>query len=654
MAPIAAPGFMRRRFSLRWPWPKRSFWVVFFSLLGVLSSLVPQIGGTPKPTAVLSSLFFAAAGALAVAMWPMLQELLLWFALAIFGAAVLLRVITSDVASAISDGLITLAIVYVAAYLCAAPILTVPARLEKLRGWWPRLVLIPVRPSHVVALSLPRAAVAAALTIGILFVIPRGAAQTWSLMGVSTGSPVWNAHVIASNLSVSGRALLDPLIVSSAGNASPVSIPESPVLNALKFLHPGALNGPFVVNLLTLIGLFGLLVAGTRFVDNFCNNCYASAASLLLFATLPLGYNLRFAAPLDLIVPVALCAYVIWQPRQRAVAAAVALLAGFTNVASGYELAIMLLALRIAGYGPGLFTWLLAALGALGSIIFGAAIQGIAPAVSLTQSWWFADELSRIFWTEHVAVAPGWVIFATLLGALGVREMIAERMVRPLTLVGALAGLGILFAVPTHLGGVPIVSPARILQVLPLGWPSARMLELALFASTIPIAFGFRTLVDFIASRKPELLRITPWLAVLWIAWLINPKAVSITIPIEPPNTTMAEFPIAEGGSPIGIGYADELLARGLRIVQPLVFVDGSPLSAGDLAGTGATDDNMRKLGVGIAVVRKDLYASPRLRTVEPQIYDSKAFEIPRLARNTNYKLAQFAGDADVYHLNSR
>lgn len=655
MASLEGRRPKRVRVKLRWRRLRRSFWFVTFSLLAVVSSILPAIGGSPKPTAVMSSIFFAVAGAFAITLWPeRRRERLVWVSLEIFGAAVLLRALPFDIAAAVSDALITLAMVLLVAYLCAGAILSVPVRLEKLRHWWPHIVERANRISEAREASLPRVAIIVALAIGLFFSLPRPGAQTWSLLGSSTGSPVWNAHVISSNLVVSSHGLLDSLIVSGRGRASPVAIPDAPILDALKFLHPGALNGPFIVNFVALIGLFGLLVAGVLFVDNFCANRYAGAGALLLFATLPLSFSARFAAPLDLIVPVALCAYIIARPGQQVLAAVIAFLAGFTNVASGYELAVMLIALRVAGYGPGSFTWLLAALAALGSVVFAGAVQGLAPTVSLTQNWWFADQLSRIFWTEHLTIAPGWVILAALLVAFGIKQMIADRARRPLTFAATLAGLGLVLAVPTHLGGVPIVSAAKILQILPLGWPSARMLELALFALTIPIAFSFRSVIGFVAATKPELLRVAPWIAVFWVSWLLHPKPVAIAIPNESPNTTLVEFPIAEGGSPAGISYADELLARGLRIVQPLVYVEGSPLSTTDQIGAGPTDHTMHKLGVRVAVVRGDLYANPRLRTVEPQLYDAKASEVPQLTRNANYKLAQFAEETDVYWVNPR
>jgi len=644
----------RRRRALRLRRPSRAFWFGFFALLAVAGFLVQPSAGSAGLADTVTTFFLAAAAVLAIAMWHERAERALWCALVLFIAGVLIRVPPFGVAEAASDGLIVLAVMLVVVYLCAPAVARIPNELrgipDRARQLFNAGKRLGEQPSH----PIPRAAIILALAVSLFFAFQRPGAQSWSLVGSPRGNVVWNAHVIGSNLTVQGRALLDPSIASVNGAATRVAIVDVPILDALKFAHSGELSGPTIVNLAALLGLWGLLLGGMFFVGNFCESRYAAAGAMLVFFALPLSFGIRFDAPFDLLVPVVFCAYMLSAQRPAIVLAAFALGAGLTNTASGYELAVLLIALRLSGYARSGFTWVLAALGALGSAIFALATGALAPNVSLAQAWWSTDQLPRIFRTEGFEVSVGWTIIALVLVVFGIKRMVEERAYRPLQFAATLAGLGLLFAIPTHLGGVPIISLARILQILPLGWPSARMLELAIFALTIPIAFSLKVALDFVSTRVPMLVRVVPWVALGWLCFVLYPKPVPIAIPNQARGTTVVEFPIAEAGSVAGIAYADDLLVRGQRIVQPIVFVESGPLSVSDEPGVGRTQERLRRNGVSFVVMRGDLYETPSLRTVEPQVYDAKAFTEPHLQRNADYQLAEFAGAIDVYRLNPR
>jgi len=117
--------------------------------------------------------------------------------------------------------------------------------------------------------------------------------------------------------------------------------------------------------------------------------------------------------------------------------------------------------------------------------------------------------------------------------------------------------------------------------------------------------------------------------------------------PDEP--TDALSFPVAEAGSRAGIMYAEDLFAVGARIVQPLVFLNlSSPLGPQNTPMGKDTTNAMQSAGVQLVILRPDLYAKPRLRTVEPQLYDEQSIILPAVsAPSARWKVLTLASKGE-------
>jgi len=126
-------------------------------------------------------------------------------------------------------------------------------------------------------------------------------------------------------------------------------------------------------------------------------------------------------------------------------------------------------------------------------------MRGSAPDVPLAQAWWTSEQLPRIFWTEHIGMPWLAIAVSGVLIAYGIFVLLRAGHLGALRASAALVVLAGFFAIPTHMGGIPLLSPPALLGFLPLGFPSARMLELVVFAGT---SLALTTLARPVLKRR--------------------------------------------------------------------------------------------------------------------------------------------------------
>lgn len=573
---------------------------------------------------------------------------LLTSALICVGVGIALRAIVSPAVQVAADSLIALSMTVIAAYLIGPPLVRLAIRSRQVAGETVEVFARPAsgapagnedRPNLRTANAaktpldgwLPFL-VAAVGILALLFLPPQ------RFVGAESASLQWNAHVLGSDLLRSSLHLQDASIRLGAGSGAQVNIPDSLALSALKMLFPRAWP-PFFSNVVVLFGIGLFLLSSVLFLERLSFGRAASLAATILFLLLPVGLPIRFAAPLDLsIALLAVLALMSSRAAPRLYLSA-AFLCGFCNTASGYEYAVLLFVLGAFKVVPkGRYGWAVA-LGVAGSLVASSILRWMAPAASLREAWWYAAELQRIVWAEDLRIWVVVILAFAILAAAGIYAMTRRRVVPLLWTTVTLALGAAILAVPTHLGGIPILSPADLLWIIaPQGWPTARLLELAAFALTIPVAFAASLIFERFAGRRPSLNPAVAWIGAAIVFGLSFPQSPGSALPIVAPNTAIVEFPIAEAGSRAGVIYAQELLAAKARVLQPLVFLDlPSALSVQSSPSQNETLKIMQRAGVQLVVVRPDFYAEPRWRTVEPQLYDASFFVEPALVAKPPY-----------------
>ncbi len=426
-----------------------------------------------------------------------------------------------------------------------------------------------------------------------------------------------------------GAHLSDPSIVVAHRSSAFVAVPDSLLLSILKLIVPNAW-GAFVANLVTLVSFALFIYASVIFLQLLSFGWAESVAAITLFLLLPIGLEPRFSAPFDLGLALLIILPVLGGSARPFPFVASAFIVGLCNTANGYELAALIAVLRAfnlpraqlsnAVYGAS------GALAIIGSIVAALLVKGMAPDSSLREAWWYAQEIPRIIWAEG---SPVWWLAIVLFAFLAIAGFYALARARLVALLWSSLALTIgaaILAIPTQFGGVPLISLARVLQVIaPAGWPTARFLELASFALTLPVAHALSLFLGSLTWRA-RLASTVVWTAALIVFLLCIPRSPATVLPPETAHAAIVEFPIAEAGSRAGLMYAQDLLTAKARVLQPLVFLDArSPLDLTNTPEQHSVINTMRNAGVRFVILRSDIYAKPEWRTVEPRLF-SPAF----------------------------
>ncbi|MHB8703200.1 MAG: hypothetical protein ACYC8W_03490 [Candidatus Tyrphobacter sp.] len=500
---------------------------------------------------------------------------------------------------------------------------------------------------------------ALAISIGLSAILAVSAGLSggpWRLIGPGVGSSVWNVHVLEAPMLRVGHQLLDASVISRGGTAAFVAIPDSPLLDALKLLHPGNLSGPAVINLVIVLSVWGFLVGAFMFLRIWVRDTYACAAAALLLLGLPLGYDIRTAAPLDMVLPLLVAALAAqWvSPIVAPVLVAVSLLSGFANAAGGYELALLSVMLRLFGYIRSTPLAVGIATAGLASSVLGAwIVYTMAPAVSLREAWWSSAELVRILGVEGVQLSSVEIALALAAVVAGGMLMAAMKEWRAVYFAVALFVVSAVLAVPSHLGGVPLLVPSHALDAMaPAGWPTARFLELSLLAAAIPITYAFARLFEgFLKwAQRSSVSTALAWALAAMPVLALLPRALPARLPPED-GSRVAIFPIAQAGSSGSVWEADALLRSGATLLQSNPYVTGSPLRYGEAPGAQATVTRLRRLGVQKIVLQYALYADPASLTVEPQLYGPRDYLEPELQVNPGFRIERLTANAEIYDL---
>lgn len=563
-------------------------------------------------------------------------------ALICLGLGITLRIFNNPIAQVVSDSVIAVSMTVVAVYLIGPPLVRFVIRSRLMLREATNLLVRTTSAapesagsadSAVVRISIPFVVAAAAILL-ILIAGPQ------RLVGAESAQLQWNAHIITSHLVREATHLKDPSIGLSGTSGVFVTVPDSLLLSGLKLVYPYAW-AQSVANRGALFG-FGLFVlAAVLFLEKLSLGRAEAIAATVLFLLLPVGLEPRFAAPLDLSIPLLTATLLMSVRADPRLYLSAAFLNGFCNSANGYEFAVLVLVLRAFKLMPRPLTALAAALSVAGSLIASWLLHSMAPAASLREAWWFAQEIPRIAWAENLSAGVIAIVVFAILAAIGAYAMARRRALPLLWSTLTLALSAAILAIPTRLGGIPIVSPADVLRILaPAGWPTARFLELAAFALTIPVAYAASAIFHMYSLRRTRYSLIVAWISAAIIFVLCFPQSRAGVLPNVAAGTSIVEFPIAEAGSRAGIIYAQELLAAKARIVQPLIFLDlPSPLAVPSSPAQSSTIKTMQNLGVQLVVLRPELYAKPRLRTAEPELYDASASVEPGLGQPYPFKV---------------
>ncbi|MBV8363150.1 MAG: hypothetical protein JO193_01140 [Candidatus Eremiobacteraeota bacterium] len=561
------------------------------------------------------------------------RETQLTIAVGLLIAGAVLHPWPQPLVQALSDALFALAITVVAVYIIGPPVVRLGRRI---RGEWARArqTLASPAPDFSGGEPLPLAHpmsrrawmpfIVAAILLLILAAIGGRA-----LTGLESASLQWNAHVLTTSVARHGAHLSDPSIVVGGGSNAYVAVPDSFFLSLLKLIVPVAW-APFFTNLITLTS-FGLFIyAGIVFLRWLTLGWVECVIATTLFVLLPIGLQPRFAAPFDLSLALLVIVPALSGTAKPLTFLTSSFAVGLCNTANGYELAALIAALGgfrlLRAPRSNTLVALGAGVGVVGSIVGGMLVKALAPSSSLREAWWFTQEIPRIVWAERLPVWWPAILLFILLAFCGFYAMARARLFSVLGASVVLAAGGALLALPTQLGGIPLVSPARVLQLIaPFGWPTARLLEVAAFALTVPLAYA-ASLLFASAARKPRFAATVVWVGALIVLALCLPRSPTTAIPNEAVNSGVVQFPIAEGGSRAGVMYAEDFFAAKARMLQPLIFVDTpAPLDLTAAPEAPSAVAAMRNAGVRFVLLRSDVYAKPEWRTVEPRLF-SPAF----------------------------
>jgi hypothetical protein len=493
---------------------------------------------------------------------------------------------------------------------------------------------------------------AAAVAVLAGFVVAAGASrgqEGWRLVGGPDGAAVWNASFLEASLQRDGSHLRDPAIVTADGSPPRVGIADSPLLTAAKIAVPGPWTGPEVANLLAILNLTALLVCAVLFVASLAGT--TGGAALAVVAALALSPLLRqvgSTAPFDLWPALAIVTIAMRRPSPALAAAGAAL--GLLNVAGGYELGVLALGLGLAGRLTPRFAWAAGIAGVLGSLV-GAVLSGVlSPDATTLSLWWSSNALARL--ARASGIAWSWSAAAVALAAViagwfwSLKQR--DRGTRDAGIAAIVAGT---LAIPALLGGVPLLVPARLLDVVPLGWPTARILALATILLVVPVAVAIRLALGRAEGVRAPLRALA--LVALVVAGLAaaRPATPNVMVPAFPAHSDVVELPLAEPASRASFVFADDLLERGARISQSVPYVSVPALLPGDGNAELAIAMLRRRPAPAFVVVRLDVYADPAQRFAQPTVIDAADYAVPNLSDDPRASLASLTDQARVYQL---
>jgi hypothetical protein len=437
----------------------------------------------------------------------------------------------------------------------------------------------------------------AAIAVLAGIVVAAGASRSqegWRLVGGPDGAAVWNASFLEAPLQREGPHLRDPAIVTADGSPPRVGIADSPLLTAAKLAVPAPWTGPEIANLLAILNLTALLLCAVLFV-----------AALVL---------------------------------------------GLLDVAGGYELAVLALGLGLAGRLPPRFAWALGIVGVLGSLV-GALVSGaLSPDTTTLSLWWSSNALVRL--ARASGVAWSWALVALALAVIVAGWFWSlkkhDRGTRDAGVAAIVAGV---LAIPALLGGVPLLVPARLLDVVPLGWPTARILALATLLLVVPVAVALRLVIGRADGMRAPLRAIAFVALVVAGLAVVRPATPSVILPWVPARSDVVELPLAESGSRASFVFADDLLERGARISQPVPYISVPTLLSGEGSADLAIEMLRKRPPPAFVAVRLDVYAEPALRFAQPTVIDAADYAVPILSDDPRAVLSSLTDQARVYQL---
>lgn len=615
------------------------------ALLGSVALAIP----VDAVQELVATLLFAA---FALLLWWDGSSRLPALAAALGATGLVLSAIPVPAVRAFADGAVSCTVVVVVIFLVRSALEDAPPRrpagLVRQADLALRLRLSAVREEtwRRVPLVTAGALFVLALLAGVL---TAGNADGWKIVGSAAGAPVWNASLFATPLHRRGAVLIDDEIITPRGVNARVGIGDSPALDALKLAAPGAWQGPQIVNALNVLDLAALLIAACWLVALLVGSWSAAAPAVLVaLLVTPLLQQTAMCAPLDLWPALAASALAVRGDDAKAIAAAA--LAGLLNVAGGYEAAVLALALASTGWLRVSVALPLGIAGVASSIVGALLSRALAPDATTLAVWWSTNDIGRL--VRATDTAWPWALAALAGAALVAGWVIALRArANDLGRHAVLAAVVLVLALPPLFGGVPLIVPSRLLNLLPVGWPSARILDLLVVVAVLPLAAVLRRAVEHDRVFRDPLKAAGLVALALGGFVLARPVPPHVLLPPLAPGASVVELPIAEPGSRAAFLFADDLLERRARIAQPIPYVAGDTA----LGVTSSTDDVIDAVRgfplPAYVVVRRDVYADPRQRFSEPTVIDASEYAVPPLTRDPRVVLSTLTEQAEVYRV---
>jgi hypothetical protein len=471
----------------------------------------------------------------------------------------------------------------------------------------------------------------------------------WKLVGGPDGAAVWNAAFLETSLQREGPHLRDPEIVTADGSPPRVGIADSPLLTAAKLVFPARWTGPEIANLLAVLDLTALLFCAVLFIAALAGTSGGAAIAVVAALVVsPLLRQVGATAPFDLWPALAVATLAMRRTSLGLVAAGAVL--GLLNVAGGYEIAVLALGLGLAGRLSPRFAWAIGAAGVAGSLAGAFVSRALSPDATTLALWWSTNALAHLVGASGIAWP--WILTPIALAAIvaGWLWSVKNRD-RGARDAGIAAMVAAALAIPALLGGVPLLVPARLLDVVPLGWPTARILAIATVLLVVPVAVAIRLVVGRADGRRTPL-RALAFLALAVAGFAIGrPTMSDLLLPPIPAGSDAVELPIAESGSRASFVFADDLLERGARISQPVPYVSAPTLLPGGGTADLAIDMLRKRPGPAFIVVRLDVYADPAQRFAQPTVIDAVDYAVPNIGDDPRAALTSLTDQARVYQL---
>lgn len=492
------------------------------------------------------------------------------------------------------------------------------------------------------------AVVAVLLCVAAAAGVARGQ-DGWRIVGGPDGAAVWNAAFLDAPLVRDGRYLRDAAIATQDGHAPRAGVADSPLLTAAKLAAPGHWPGVEIGNVLAVLDLAALLACALLFVAALSGTTGGAAVAIVAAVLVtPLLRQDAATAPFDVWPALAVATAAIRRPSPLLAVASAAL--GLLNVAGGYEFALLVLGLGLAGRLPARFVWTATIAGVVGSLVGALVSSALAPDATTLALYWSSNSLARLLRANGVSWpwAVGALALLVLVAAWAWSLAKRERGTRG---TAAAAIVALVLAVPALLGGVPLLVPARLLDLLPLGWPTARILTLAIVLLAVPVALAGRALATRAAAVRDALRALALILLTATGCALALPSAPNVALPPIPPNGAAVELPVAESGSRASFVFADDLLERGARILQPVPYLAARTLLTGGESADSVIGLLRKQPPPAFLAIRLDVYTDPAQRFAEPTVIDAADYAIPVLGHEADARMTSLTDQARVYQL---